>query len=271
MRKYLLMVLILLFAAFFFMRNQDKPVLRIGMECDYAPNNWEEKEPSNSNLPITNHEGFYAEGYDLQIAKVIADKLGYKLEVKKYDWNKLIAALNNKEIDAVFSGMFDTADRRKRAAFSETYEVEKTIYGVIVNVNSKYRNSRTLNEFIGAKFTAQKNTELEAAINLIPGAVHAEPVETVREMLDELTSGRVDATVINLDTGRSYERRFKNLKLIELPKGKGFTFHFKGVCAAVRKDDTELLKDINKILSRLSKKERQKIMDNVIQRLWASS
>ena len=46
----------------------DGRVLRVGMECAYAPNNWEEAGATETNLPIINNEGFYAERYDVQIA-----------------------------------------------------------------------------------------------------------------------------------------------------------------------------------------------------------
>ena len=48
---------------------------RVGMECAYAPSNWQESEASDTNYPVENVPGAYAEGYDVQIAKIIADQL----------------------------------------------------------------------------------------------------------------------------------------------------------------------------------------------------
>ena len=92
-----------------------KPVLRIGSECDYVPNSWEETKPSKSNFPIVNRKGYYAEGYDIQIAKIVASELGMSLEVKKIAWNNLLPSLNKGEIDAIFSSMLDTEERKKLA------------------------------------------------------------------------------------------------------------------------------------------------------------
>lgn len=266
-------VIVVICAVFFLARGYfvEKPVLHIGMECDYAPNNWEEKNPTDSNMPLVNHEGFYAEGYDLQVAKVIAKRLGYKLEVKKIAWGDLLNALNQNEIDAIFSGMLDTLERRQVAAFSETYEIDRTKYGICVNTDTKYKDAKTLDDFSGARFTGQNGTNLYSAIEQIPGAIQLEAVDTVSEMLDMLTSGRVDAIVINLDTGLSYERRFNNVKLIELPEGKGFKFDFKGICAGVRKKDTKLLNDINSALGKMSRNERQQLMNKAISQLWKNN
>ena len=55
--------------------------LRVGMECAYAPSNWQESEPSETNVPIENVPGAYAEGYDVQWAKIVADYLGLELVI----------------------------------------------------------------------------------------------------------------------------------------------------------------------------------------------
>ena len=44
--------------------------LRVGMECAYAPNNWQEAEASDTNVPIENVPGSFAEGYDVQWARI---------------------------------------------------------------------------------------------------------------------------------------------------------------------------------------------------------
>ena len=87
--------------------------LRVGMECAYAPNNWQESEASETNVPIENVPGAYAEGYDVQIARIIADQLGLELVVVKMDWDGLIEALNQGQIDAIIAGMADTESARK--------------------------------------------------------------------------------------------------------------------------------------------------------------
>ena len=58
-------------------------VIRVGMECNYAPFNWTQAAASDTTAEITS--GGYADGYDIQIAKKLADSLGVKLEVVKTD------------------------------------------------------------------------------------------------------------------------------------------------------------------------------------------
>ena len=266
MKKYVLLVVILCLASFFFARGHfaEKRVLRIGVECDYAPNNWLETEQTDSNYPIVNEPGHYAEGYDIQIAKRVAEEINATLEVKRISWSELLVALNRREIDAIFSGMLDTEERRKAADFSDTYDVAQTEYTIVVNTASPFRDAKTLGEFSGAKLVAQKGTLLDEVIAQIPGAVHVPPVNTVREMLSMVVDNEVDGTVINLDTGQTYERKHKNLKVIRFPVGEGFNLGFHGICAGVHKGNTKLLKEINSALAEISKRERKRLMDKVV-------
>ena len=51
--------------------------LRVGMECAYAPSNWQESAATDTNVPVENVAGAYAEGYDVQIARILADQLDH--------------------------------------------------------------------------------------------------------------------------------------------------------------------------------------------------
>ena len=269
MKKYVVLILLLLVLPLFFLSTKEKkpkpskPLLRIGVECDYVPNSWEEKVSSEYNIPISNHAGYYAEGYDIQIAKLVASHLDYVLEVKKIAWNDLLHSLNNGDIDAIFSSMLDTEERRKIAAFSSPYEVRKTEYAIIVDSVSPYIIARKLSDFAGAKIIGEKGTKLDEVIVQIPGVKHLKPADTIKGMIDAVLNGDADGAVIDTDTGHFYEIMNKNLTLIEFHKDDGFKLGFSGVCAGVRKNDTELLHRINLALSSIDQSERQRIMDSV--------
>ena len=243
-------------------------VFRIAAECDYTPHNWEEKEPTESNVPLANVEGRYAEGYDIQIAKLVAESMGAKLEVKKIPWQELVEALNKREVDAIFSGMLDTSARRKLIAFSDVYDVQTSVYGVMVRKNGKYADAEKLSDFIGAAFVAQKDSNLNRAIAQIKGAIHLPPVMHVSEVFEKMIQGEADATVLDLDSAETYRRVYPGFKIIEFDEGNGFHFDFTGICAGVRKNDRKLLEEINGALKGISKHDRQRIMDQTVSRSW---
>ncbi len=98
--------------------------LRVAMECAYAPFNWTDMgTPSLGAVPISGEgkEGMYANGYDVQIAQYIANKLGMKLEVYSYEWDGLIPALNSGAVDAIIAGMSPTAEREQQIDFTNVY------------------------------------------------------------------------------------------------------------------------------------------------------
>lgn len=241
--------------------HHNNRVLRVGVECDYPPNNWEEERPTGSNVPLANKEGFYAEGYDIQIAKIVAKSIGAELEIKKLAWDDLIPALNRNEIDVIFSGMLDTAERRKLIDFTETYEETMTEYGVFVHKNGKWADAKNLTDFAGARFIAQKDTNLDSAINQLQGAVHLPPVDTVSNVFDTIVKNEADGTVVDIQFMNSCKKTYPELKGLKFPKDNGFVLNYSGICAGVRKNDTKLADEINNVLKKIPLHERQKIMD----------
>ena len=263
--NFIIFLLVCFFAYHFFNHSSENRVLRIGTECDYPPNNWEEDIKTKSNVPLSNFEGRYAEGYDIQIAKLVAKSMRAKLEVKKISWQDLIPALKNGEIDAIFSGMLDTSERKKDIAFSEVYDIQDSkTYGIMVRKDSNYANAKTLNDFIGASFVAQKDSNLDRAISQVKGAIHLPPVLKVQEFFDMLQNGKADAKILDLESASTYLRMFPDFVIIKFPEEESFKFDYNGVCAGVRKDDTKLLREINDALRDIPRRDRQKIMDQII-------
>ena len=133
----------------------ERRALRVGMECAYAPNNWEEDHATDTNLPISNNEGFYAEGYDVQIAKLIGEALDADIEIVKFPWEGLLEALNQGQVDIIVSGMVDSEEHKQAAAFSDTYAIAATEYSVMVQKDSSYADAKAPADFSGASILGQ--------------------------------------------------------------------------------------------------------------------
>ncbi len=98
--------------------------LKIGMECAYEPYNWTDTDGSSLGaVPISSEgqQGLYANGYDVQIAQYVANRLGLKLEIYAMEWDSLIPAVNSGAIDAIVAGMSPTAERAQEIDFTDTY------------------------------------------------------------------------------------------------------------------------------------------------------
>ena len=209
---------------------------RVGMECAYAPN-----------VPVENVAGTYAEGYDVQIAKAIAEGLGKELVIVKLSWDGLIDALNQGQIDAIIAGMMDTAERRESINFSEPYR--ETTYGLMVLADSPYLNATSIQDFSGAAVLGQQGTALDDVIEQIEGVDHLSPVGSVPDMISRLQQGTCDAIVINVENAQGYLASNPNFRLVTFDEDSGFTLPAKGSCVGLRKSDTALLDQVNSILS----------------------
>lgn len=235
-------------------KTSNLPQLRVGMECAYAPNNWQEDTATDTNIPIENVPGAYAQGYDVQMAKAICEKAGYQLVVVKMAWSGLIEALNQGQIDAIIAGMADTAERRESISFSDPYHV--TEYGVMVNSNSSYASATSIHDFSGASILGQKDTSLDTVIDQMDGVKHLTPVDSVPNMISRLQQGTCDGIIINVENSESYLAANANFKVITFADGSGFTLGFTGACVGLRKDDTKLLTAVNAALATVDQTTR---------------
>jgi len=238
-------------------------VLRIGMECAYAPNNWQEAEATDTNLPIENVEGAYAEGYDVQIAKRVCAGIGAEPAIVMLSWDGLIEALNQGQIDMIIAGMADTAARREAINFSDPYHV--TEYGIMVNNTSSYVNATSINDFEGASVLGQKDTQLDTVIDQMPGVEHLTPVSSVPNMISRLQEGTCDALVVNVENTPSYLEANPNFIVIRFEQGKGFDLGFVGACVGIRLEDTELLENVNTALATIDQATRDELWNTAVE------
>ncbi len=238
--------------------------LRVGMECAYAPNNWQESEASDTNVPIENVPGAYAEGYDVQWARIIADYRGLELVIVKRDWDGLIPARNEGQIDAIIAGMMDTAARREAINFSTPYHA--TEYGMMVNAGSPFENAKTIQDFKGASVLGQKDTALDTVIDQIDGVEHLTAVSSIPDMIARLQQGACDAITVNVENAPAYMTSNPNFVLITFAEGDGFELPAKGSCVGIRYDDNDLVALVNEALAGVEQAQRDEMWNTAAEK-----
>ena len=238
--------------------------LRVGMECAYAPNNWQESEATDTNVPIENVPGAYAEGYDVQWARIIADYLGLELVIVKMDWDGLIPALNEGQIDAIIAGMMDTAARREAINFSTPYHA--TEYGMMVNSGAPFEGAKTIQDFKGASVLGQKDTALDTVIDQIEGVEHLTAVSSIPDMVARLQQGACDAITVNVENAPAYMAANPNFVLITFAEGDGFELPAKGSCVGIRYDDNDLVTLVNEALAGVEQEQRDEMWNTAAEK-----
>ena len=235
--------------------------LRVGMECAYAPNNWQEAAASDTNVPIENVPGGYAQGYDVQFARIIADHLGVKLVIVKMDWDGLIEALNQGQIDAIIAGMMDTPERRQAINFSETYSHIPTEYAMLINEGSRYQGAKSIQDFSGASVLGQKDTALDSVIDQIQGVNHLPAVASVPDMLARLRENACDAVVVSVEDSASYIAATPTFRLVRFEGENGFVLPATGSCVGIRRTDDALLLLVNEAVTSVDRETRVAMWD----------
>ena len=233
--------------------------LIVGMECDYAPFNWMEETKSDSNVPIANIEGAYAEGYDVQIAKLIAAELNLELVIKSYKWDGLIPALNNNDIDLIIAGMSPTEDRKISIDFTSGYY--RSTHVVLVKANSSYESASTLNDFSGAKIAGQINT---IYADLVPqmvakGAKAGTDLDSVPLLVTALKNEVIDGTILEEPVAKGLCEADSSLCYVKLTDGFEVAEEDVMVSIGVRKGYTYTTQ-INEILESITQEQREAIM-----------
>lgn len=234
-----------------------KKVLRVGMECAYAPFNWtqETEEVANGDKAVPIYgTNFYAYGYDVMMAQKIADELGWTLEVHKVEWDSIGMGLDSKEYDCIIAGMGKTEEREKAYDFTEPYYYRDIC--VTVKKGSELENITKLSDFAGknATVTTQLGTAWVNLLDQLPDAQLGANYATTAECFMAVSNGAADACVIDLPTSQSAAMTNNDLVLLKLDKDDTITdpTGSTNVCIAVRKGDTELKDQIQGTMESLN-------------------
>ncbi|MHC1682875.1 MAG: transporter substrate-binding domain-containing protein [Clostridiaceae bacterium] len=233
---------------------------KVGLEAGYAPFNWTQMDDSNGAVKIDGSSE-YAGGYDIEIAKKIADGLGKKLVVVKTEWDGLVPALTSGKIDAIIAGMSPTKERKETIDFTNNYYKSNLV--MVVKKGGKYDSATSIKEFAGAKVTAQLNTFHYSVIDQITGVAKQPAMDNFPAMRVALQSGMIDGYVSERPEGVSAQSANDNFKMVEFKDGFTTSEDDTSIAVGVAKG-SDLTEKINKILAGISEEERTNIMDTAI-------
>ncbi|MGN0027562.1 MAG: transporter substrate-binding domain-containing protein [Clostridium sp.] len=240
--------------------NSGEDVFRVGMEAGYAPFNWTQMDDSKGAVKIDGSSE-YAGGYDVEIAKKIADSLGKKLVIVKTEWDGLVPALTSGKIDAIIAGMSPTAERKETIDFTDVYYKSDLV--MLVKKGGAYENAETLKDFSGAKITAQLNTFHYTVIDQIPSVNKVAAMDNFPAMRVALESGVIDGYVTERPEALSAQMANGNFKMVEFKEGFVTSEEDTAIAVGLQKN-SELKDKINETLKGISDEDRLKIMDDAI-------
>ncbi|MEG0688415.1 MAG: transporter substrate-binding domain-containing protein [Hungatella sp.] len=239
--------------------------LKVAMECGYAPYNWTQPTDANGAVQISGSPD-YAYGYDVAMAKLIAEKLGYPLEIVKLDWDSLVPAVQSGTVDCVVAGQSITTDRMQMVDFSTPYYYASII--ALVKADGPYAGAACVADLKGATCTSQQNTVwYDTCLPQIPDANILPAQESAPAMLVALDAGKCDAVVTDLPTAMAACVAYPKFKLLDFSNTDGaFAVSEEeiNIGISMKKGNTELQTAINGVLAELTPDDFNKMMDEAI-------
>ena len=183
-------------------------------------------------------------GFDTEVGKAIADKLGVEAEFVEGEWDGLFAGLDGGRYDAIINGVEITDERAAKYDFTTPYAYIRT--GLCVKGDNE--EIKTFEDLAGKK-TSNSLGSTYADLAESYGA-SVENVDTLAETIDMILSGRVDATLNAEVSFYDYlaEHPDANIKIVAL------TDDASKVSIPIRKEEAtkSLVEAINKAIEELS-------------------
>ncbi|WP_144630084.1 amino acid ABC transporter substrate-binding protein [Bordetella genomosp. 13] len=186
-------------------------------------------------------------GFDIDLAREAAKRLGLQVEFKPIDWSAKEAELSGKRVDALWNGLTITEERKKNIAFTAPYMENHQI--IIVAANSSIQDKAGLaGHVVGAQEGSSAVDAIKKEANI------ADALKALRTFGDnvtalvDLSAGRLDAVVVDEVVGRYLvAKRPTEYRVLN----DNFGVESYGV--GVRKDDTALLQKLDATLADMKK------------------
>ena len=184
-------------------------------------------------------------GFDIDMAREAAKRMGIEAEFKPIDWSAKEAELSGKRVDALWNGLTITDERKEKIGFTAPYMENHQI--IVVAAKSAINNKADMS---GKVVGAQEGSSAVDAVKKEDAVFKSFKEfktfgDNVTALMD-LSAGRLEAVVVDEVVGRYYvAKKPDEYRVLE----ENFGTEEYGV--GVRKDDAELLEKLNKAMGEM--------------------
>lgn len=199
--------------------------------------------------PFEYREGDKVVGFDVEIAKKVAEKLDAELKIEDMLFDGLIPALEAGKIDFIAAGMSVTEERKKNVDFSNGYyEASQVI--IVTADNETIKGPEDLkNKKIGVQLGTTGDMEAQN----IEGAEVVQFNAGFAAIMD-LQNGKVDAVILDSEPAKNFASQNNQIKILDVELTK------EEYAIAVKKGNTELVNAINAVLEELKTSEYDRLV-----------
>ncbi|MBP5272587.1 MAG: transporter substrate-binding domain-containing protein, partial [Clostridia bacterium] len=219
-----------------------KQVLHMATSADFAPYEYKEGE------------GFA--GIDIEIAQAIAEKLGMTLEITDIAFDSVIAGVVTGKYDMGMSGLTMTPERAQTVNFTDPYA--NAVQTIIVKEDSDIQSADDFYNLdaegnpvsvkdgltIGVQTSTTGDLYISDTVeNGGVGEEHRIQYKTGADAVQALSTGKVQAVVIDNEPAKNFVKMYDGLKLLSTP------YVEEEYAIAINKNNTELLQKVNVAIS----------------------
>lgn len=182
-------------------------------------------------------------GFDMDLAKYIADKMGLELEVVPMDFDGVLSELSQKNVDLGMAGLSPDPARADAMEFSDLYYKGGQSF---VTVKDKADQFKTLEDANNKDYSIGAQTgsiQLDLANENTPDA-DIVSLPKVTDLITELLTGKMDGAFIETAVAESYQKNYPDLEIV-----CDVSYDTEGSAIGVAKGNEELLKAVNEAIA----------------------
>ena len=156
-------------------------------------------------------------GIDIEIAKAIAEKLGYEIEVVDIEFAQCIPGVQSGKYDFSAAGMTVTEERKQMVQFTDTYATG--IQSIIVPEDCEFTS---LDDFVDANGSVKVGVQMATTGDLYTtwdyedeGKGTVERYASGAAAVQALLAGKVDCVVIDNEPAKNFVAQNEGLKILD--------------------------------------------------------
>lgn len=191
-------------------------------------------------------------GFDIELAKEIAKKIGVELEIKQMDFDTLIPALKSGQVDMVITGMSPNEERKKSVDFSDIYFEGKNAVLVEEKNAKNFTDEQSLKD---KKIGVQKGSTQEVYVKDVLKKTDYKSLISIPDLVMDMKNNNIDAIILNDKVAKLNEGKYSNIKAVSL-KLSNEGDEEKMAVAVKKGDNKEFLEQINSVIKELNENKK---------------
>ncbi len=229
--------------------NGDKNVLTLATSADFPP------------YEFVDEEGNYA-GIDIEVAGLIAEKLGMTLQVENMDFNSIVTSVASGKYDIGMAGLTVSEERLESVNFTDSYAKGVQVIIVkegspIITVDDLYATGATYK--VGVQLSTTGDIYFSTDIDDGKTTCTVEQFKSGADAVLALNNGQIDCVLIDNEPAKSFVKANAGLKILDTE----YANEDYAICLS--KENTELLEKVNGALKELiADGKLQEIVDKYI-------